>query len=184
MKYGNALALALSVLITGPCLLHAESGSFVLAVKKTGTDVSKIPDSVGHIARDQSMTIQINVRNLAKTNASIRVHWYFIAKKSDTGDSIIFDQGEKAFDLKPSASTNEIVKSGMLHMNAPEHINPRLDAKMDGYLVVGTDAAGNSRCEATRTPLKDLVKTALAFEALKKRTQAWKDAGGNSIVQE
>lgn len=179
MRRGNAFVLTLFALLVAPCMLHAAGGSFGLTVKRTASKSSNKPLACpNHPSRLQSMSVQITVRNLAKTNATIKVQWYFMAEKVDTGKTVIFSQGDLKFDLKPSGLEVQTVESGTLATNPPEHSEPTTNAKLIGYLVIATDSEGNTRCEFTRPSLGELGKSPKALEAVKKDTQTWKNAGG------
>ena len=178
MRYRRLLALALTALIVAPRLLHA-AGGFALNAKRLGSKTSyKTVICPYHPGKLESMTIQIAVKNLATTNTAIKVQWYFLAEKLDTGKLVIFRQGEKKFDLKAAGTANETVESEALVTYPPEHPRPTTDAKLVGYLVVATDSEGNVHCDASRPSLKALPKSPRDFDALKKDTKAWADEGG------
>jgi hypothetical protein len=160
-------------------------GAFVLATKKVGTYSSKRNfDCPNHEAKSQSIAVQITVRNLAKTNASIKVEWYFVAKRADTGSMVLFGEGEMPVELTKSASTNFVVKSDVLYQHDPNcmEMNPKTDAKMVGYAVRGKSAAGDIRFEATLPSLKDILSSPVAFEKLKKDSAAWRGARPKSLL--
>lgn len=162
-----------------------QGAAFGLSAKNAGTRSSKRnADCPNHKTKIQSISIQITVRNLAKTNAAIKVEWYFVARRADTGSQVFFGQGERLVELTKSATTNFVVTSEELYEHDSEcaEMDPKTDAKMVGYAVRGTGADGTVRFEVTQPSLKEIMSSPKAFEKVKKDSTAWQKSRPKSLL--
>jgi hypothetical protein len=175
-RKANAVTIGLVLLALGTAY-GAGPAAFGISTKKVGTYTSKRNvDCSNHQTKMQSVAIQITVKNLAQTNAAIKVEWYFVARRADTGAYVLFGEGLQTVDLKRSGTTNLVVKSDTLYLHDPAcvEMNPQTDAKMAGYVVRATGSDGTVRFEATQPSLKDIVESSVAFDKLKQDSKTWR----------
>jgi hypothetical protein len=147
-----------------------------LTAKKVGTYITKTRlDCPNHQTTCQTIAIEPSVVNMSKTNLSIKVEWYFVAKRSDTAAKVLFGSGDKTLELNSGSSTSFKVTSDTLYLHDPNcvEMNPKTDAKMFGYVV---RALVNGECIqfiATQPSLKEILSSDAAFKKLQKDSAEW-----------
>ena len=160
---------------------QANKTAFNLSAKQVFTDSTKrIIDCPNHKVTCQTTTVEISLMNLTATNLSFKTEWYFVAKRADTGDKVLFGTGEKTVDLKAAGSTAFKVSSGTLYQHAPfcaeAKMNRGTDAIMLGYIVRATAADGSLNYFTTLPALKECVSVEASFQKLKADSDAWETA--------
>jgi hypothetical protein len=147
-----------------------------LSSKKVGTYISKSHiDCPNHLLTCQTIAIEPTVVNMSKTNLSIKVEWFFVAKRSDSAAKVLFGSGDKTLELKSGATTSFKVSSDTLYLHDPScvEMNPKTDAKMFGYVVRALVDGECIQFTTTQPSLKEIVSSDASFQKMKKDSAEW-----------
>lgn len=185
MTLYKAVIVGIGLFMAGLVPVNAQTGTteqvknqnYVgLSAKKVGTYITKSHiDCPNHLITSQTIAIEPAIVNMSKTNLSIKVEWYFVAKRVDTAAKVLFGSGDKTVELNSGSSTSFKVNSDTLYLHDPHcvEMNPKTDAKMFGYVVRALVDGECIQFIATQPSLKEILESDAAFQKLKKDSEEW-----------
>ncbi|MBU4198936.1 MAG: hypothetical protein KKG09_07410 [Verrucomicrobia bacterium] len=108
----------------------------------------------------KQMVLEIEIKNMAASNDSVTLEWYFVAKSLDRKKLWVFDSGSSLVDLIPMGVVKLTKESEDLSVriaNFPMHSFTRKEGdKVEGYIVRIIDGVKIIAIDASSQPLEEI----------------------------